>query len=136
MRNYAATIDALWNAGYIKEGDYVIICQDEPPASAGFFGLISAAVAMASCKHYVLAANNYGLNFFDIDKRTGDYLNTGWAVKREEIIKLSIRGFGRTVVIKRAGGTERYSTANRFYGYRQKEAVTAAKNFLKTNYVK
>jgi len=134
--DYGYTIQKLKIAELIKENDMIIACADAPSQWAFFWGgAIGGALSAAKCKQYLMSVNTEEIRLFDLDKKTGDYLNTYSFISRSDIIKANVAGAfnAKTINIKTVkSGNLRFSTANNFKGFQQKETITTVKEFLKT----
>ena len=135
MINYQSTIDQLRTAKLIDPNDLVIACM-QTPSSAGMFwgGAIGAAIATANCSHYIMSFGNHEIKLFDINKKTGEYLNTITIIEKCNITQLSAATFLQKVIkINCNLGKLSYTTGVKFNGFYQKEAMLSIINYIKTH---
>lgn len=128
----------LKTAGLIKPDDIVVACTDIVHASAGWGGWIGVAIAAKNLGHYLLSANRDEIRLFDVDKKTGEYLETYSPILKSEIIKAWATSYlrGKYITVKTDGDIFRFFAYNKFKGYNQKNGLVALKVFLKENYSK
>lgn len=134
MIDYDVTIDKLRAGGLIDSDELVLLSMDSASAGAAVFGLVGAAIALSNCSHYIFSTNGRDLKFFDIDKKTGEYLGTLTKIERSRIRKLSISMC--TLVVKCDSGTLKYAFPKKMKGRKQKEDYKKVAALLKAEYKK
>lgn len=85
--------------------------------------------------HAVVAVNDNRIRIFDVDKKTGEYLETMAEFTRDNLKKVRAASFlTRDLLIKGIEGDAHFTVANKFNGFEQKEAVEEAFALLKRSY--
>lgn len=129
--NYSIVIDKLKSSGMILSNEIVLVCQDVPSTSAAIFGgAIGSAIASGKLRHYIATFSKERIQFFDIDKQTGEYLGTMIKISSSEILKLNISKLSKSIAIKTKDYKQKVCTGKKFRKFDQAVNVKAAFELL------
>jgi len=146
------TIAQLMSLNLIGGSDIVVACIDSNPpvdefTGGGFSGGFAASlIASSKAGLYLMAANEFELRIFDINKETGKYNDTYSIFRREEILKAKVWGLGNgAITLKTKSRKILYQTGykfrpgkflpgNKLESLNQKEQVLQLKVFFKANF--
>lgn len=136
--DYGPTLATLRERGLVAADDVTIVCAEAPSASAMFWGgAIGAAISSSGRGHAVVALNGDRIRIFDIDKSTGQYLETMAEFDRENLKKVKFSTvLTHEILLKSTEGDAHFVVANKFNGFEQKDAVRDAFELLKNAYKK
>lgn len=136
--DYEPTFAKLRERKLAGEGDVLIVCAEAPSAATAFWGgAIGAALTSSGRGHAVLAINENSIRIFDVDKATGEYLETMAEYNRDNLKKVSFSTvLSHEIMLKGTEGNAHFTVAKKFNGFEQKEAMQAAFDILKASYKK
>ena len=135
---FEETIESLKNQGLIAQGSGTAVCTDSVQSARFWFGAVGAAVAMSNARRYILAVSENEIKLFDIKKDVNTYMNTFSEIKKGNIIKAAIGGWGSKMLnIKTANaGVLKFQIPGKIQGYKQSDAVQNIVKLIKTYYSK
>lgn len=118
----------------IEEDELVILCQDTPYTSTLLLGgAIGAAITSGHQSHYIMSVGKSRIQLFDVDKKTGKYLETKTEIKMFDVVKLKLNTFlSKEIMIKTAAHKYNLITSKKFNGFEQKESMEKVFDLLKT----
>lgn len=141
--DYLKTIESLKNSELIAPGDKCAVClfKTESESNGVTTTMITSEV------DYVMAANNDEVKLFDIDKKTGQYLNNCCIFKKENLVYekknknwiWASKGLfgGRYIGIRAdfiGNFNHTYLLPKKVHGYEQKAAAYELYDFIKEVY--
>lgn len=142
--DYSKTIDGLKESGLIQNGDKCAVALFKPETTSN--GITSTTIT--SKVDYVMSANDSEIRLFDIDKKTGEYLDSYLIFKKETMVfakKFKERNFiwaskglfgGINIALHfiAEGFVHDYVVPKTIHGYEQKEARLELFAFIKDVY--
>lgn len=141
--DYQKTFDSLKAQGIIADGDKYAVCVFQPETKN--YGVVSQTIT--SKVDYVMTVNDEELKLFDIDKQTGEYLDSYIAFKKSDLTygKLKERrfiwaskglfgGMYISVHFVPEDFVHGYILPKKLHGFAQLEARAELYNYVKTVY--
>lgn len=142
--DYQKTIDGLKEAGLISDGDFCAVCLFQAESESN--GVTSTVTV--STVDYIMSANDEQLKLFEIDKKTGAYLDS-YLVFNKADLSYGRKGIERKFIYASRGlfggmyvaihfiaedFIHTYCIPKSLHGYGQKEARAALYAFVKQTY--
>ncbi|MDL2292747.1 hypothetical protein LJC17_04090 [Acholeplasma sp. OttesenSCG-928-E16] len=139
MIDHQRTINKLLEGGYITKDDLVVVGSTTPSATQlGLFGAlggaIGGAIAASNIKPYIIAVNPEKIRFFEIDKKTGAFLNRYSEIKKTEIRKIRVGRYRFS--LSTLDLNESFQYYKKVNGFNQVEKAKQLNEFMKLNYKK
>lgn len=80
--DYQKTFDVLLESKEIEEGDKYAVCLFRPESH--YYGVMTTTTT--SNFDYIMSANDNEVKLFEIDKKTGEYLNSKMVFKKSDLV--------------------------------------------------
>lgn len=80
--DYQRIFDGLKERGLIKDGDKYAVCLFKPESKSNGVTITT----ITSKVDYIVVVNNEALTLLDIDKRTGEFLESGCTFRRDDLV--------------------------------------------------
>lgn len=140
--DYQRIFDGLKERGLIKDGDKYAVCLFKPEQTSNGVTITT----ITSKVDYILVANNEEVTLLDIDKHTGEYLESGCMFRKSDLVVekknknwiYASKFLWNKYVNIRAdfmdGFSHTYVLPGKHHGFDQKAAAAELFEFVKTVY--
>ena len=140
--DYQRIFDGLKERGLIKDGDKYAVCLFKPESTSNGVTITT----ITSKVDYILVANNEEVTLLDIDKHTGEYLESGCMFRKDDLViekknknwVFASKFLWNKYIDIRAdfmdGFNHTYVLPGKHHGFDQKAAVAELHDFIKTVY--